>query len=376
MSDPDSTSIPAGKTRVTLTPPLAITANKPESAPSFPLPVLIGSICGPVAGIVLIGAIILTVWCKIKSRRPHLGLNPNVVGGNTNRADSVLASNDDHGDTENPGNLSHTQVLAVLKPNPMYAGDGNAAVSAMASGDDHEYEDIDKPQQSQSQTMTESNTITTATVMTSGHDQTGQGQSQANMQSREVENSSHNEVLAALQSNPMYVDVKASPNNEASTEIANSHDNAGQGQSQVVAESLDVRNLSYGTGPTASQQNSVYKVVTQTQTAANTATVTTSGNVQTGQGQYQAITESLDARNLCYGTGPTDSQLNSVYRTETVMTSGHDQTGQGQYEAITASLDARNLSYGTGPTASQINSVYKIATVMTSGQDQTGQGQS
>ncbi|XP_019640560.1 PREDICTED: uncharacterized protein LOC109482319 [Branchiostoma belcheri] len=94
---------------------------------------------------VLIGAIILTVWYKIKSRRPSSGLNPNVVGGNTNTAVTVSVSNDDHEDTDklgvqngqgqaniqsqNVGNLSHNQVLAALKPNPMYAGTGNAAVS-------------------------------------------------------------------------------------------------------------------------------------------------------------------------------------------------------------------------------------------------------
>ncbi|KAI8485145.1 Bax inhibitor 1 [Branchiostoma belcheri] len=208
----------------------------------------------------------------------------------------------------------------------------------MASGDDHQYEDIDNPRvktgQGQSQAITESNTNTTATVMASAHDQTGQGQSQANIQCLKVGNLSHNEVLAALQPNPMYVDVKTPPKDDASTEIeiANSNDQTGQGQSRAVTESLDVRNLSYGTGPTASQQNSVYKAVTQSQTITNTAVVMTSGNIQTGQGQYQAITESLDARNLSYGTGPTASQLNILYKTAPVMTSGHDPV-QGQLQS-------------------------------------------
>ncbi|KAI8522204.1 Bax inhibitor 1 [Branchiostoma belcheri] len=346
----------ASKTRATLASPLAITSNIPKSAPSFPIPVLIGSVGGSVAaGIVMIGAITFIVWCKIKSRRPPLGLNPNVVGGNTNTAVTVLASDDDHEDTDNlrvqngqgqanmqslnVGNLSHNQVLAALAPNHMYAG--NTSVSEMASGDDHQYEDIDKPSaktgQGQSQAITASTTNTTATVMASGDDQTGQGQSQANIQSLKVGNLSHSEVLAALQPNPMYVDVTKTPKDEATTEIANSHDNTGQGQSQVVTESLDVRNLSYGTGQTVSQQNTLYKSVTQSQTITNTAVVMTSGNVQTGQGRYQAITESLDARNLSYGTRPTASQLNTLYKTATVMTGGQDQTEHGQSQAITES---------------------------------------
>ncbi|KAI8495474.1 Bax inhibitor 1 [Branchiostoma belcheri] len=50
-----------------------------------------------------------------------------------------------------------------------------------------------------------------------------------------------------------------------------------------------------------------------------------------------------------------------VAKNATVMTSG--QTGQFQYDAISESLDVRNLSYGTRPTASQLNSLYKTATV-------------
>ncbi|KAI8488550.1 Bax inhibitor 1, partial [Branchiostoma belcheri] len=297
-------SDPADKTRATLASPLAITLEKPESAPNSPLLLPIGSSCGLVAGTILIGTFLAVIWYKKRTRHPPLGLNPNVVGGNTNTSASV-----------------------------------------MTSGDDHQYNEIDKPRvktgQGQSQANTASNTNTIANVLASGHDQTGQG------------------------------------------------------QSQTVTESLDVRNLCYDTGQTASQQNSVYKAVTQSQTITNTAVVMTSGDVQTGQGQYQAITESLDARNLSYGTGPTASQQNSVYKavtqsqtitnTAVVMTSGDVQTGQGQYQAITESLDARNLSYGTGPTASQQNSVYKAvtqsqtitntATVTTSGHDHTGRGQ-
>ncbi|KAI8487244.1 hypothetical protein Bbelb_350420 [Branchiostoma belcheri] len=280
------------KTRATQNTPIAVTSNKPESVPSVPLPVLIGSVCGPVAGTVLISAIIFTVWYKIKSRRPPLGLNPNVVGGNTNTAVTVSVSNDDHEDTDklgvqngqgqaniqslHVGNLSHNQVLAALKPNPMYAATGNAAVSVMASGDGYEYEDIDKPRvktgQGQSQAIPESNTTPKATVMASGDDQTGQGQSQANTES---------------------------DTNTTATVMASGHGRTGQSQYQPLIK-------------------------------ANTNTTAVVMTNQARQGQYQAITESLDARNISYGTGPTTSQVNSVYKTATVMTSGQDQTGQGQ----------------------------------------------
>ncbi|KAI8483755.1 corticospinal neuron axon guidance through spinal cord [Branchiostoma belcheri] len=371
-------SDPAGKTRATLTSPLAITSEKPESAPSFPIPVLIGSVCGSVAGIVLIGAIILTLWYKIKSRRPSSGLSPNVVVVNTNTAVSVLAIANgnprvkaerglDNIQSLNVGNLSHNQVLAALKPNPMYAG--NAAVSVMASGDDHEYEDVDKPRvktgQSQSQANTESNTNTKATVMASGDNhqyedvdtprvKTGQGQSQANTESNTNTTATDMTGGHGLTGQSQYQPLIKANTNTTAVVMTNK---AGQGQSQTNTETLDGRNLSYGTEPTASQLNSLY----------NTATLMTSGQDQTGQGQSQANTES--------NTNPK----------ATVMTSGHDQTGQGQSQTNTESNTnpkATVMASGhdqTGQGQSQTNTEYNTnttATVMTSGDDQTGQGQS
>ncbi|KAI8482336.1 Bax inhibitor 1 [Branchiostoma belcheri] len=282
----------------------------------------------PSVVIILIGTFLAVIWKMRRARKPPLGRNPGVVvGSNTNAAASVMASGHDQ--------AGQGQSQAVT------ASTTNTTATVMASDDDRQYEGIDNPRvktrQGQSQAITESNTNTTAT-MASDHDQIGQGQSPANIQSLKVGNLSHDEVLADLQPNPMYLYVKLTPKDDASTEIAKSNDQTGQGQPQAETESLDVRNLSYGTGQTASQQNSVYKVVTQSQTITNTiATVMASGDVQTGQGQYQAITESLDARNLSYGTVPTASQLNSVYKTATVMTSGQDQTVRGQSQAITES---------------------------------------
>ncbi|KAI8515642.1 corticospinal neuron axon guidance through spinal cord [Branchiostoma belcheri] len=195
-------SDPAGKTRATLASHLAITSSKPESARSSPLPVLNGSVCGSVAGIVLIGTFLAVIWYKKRTRSPPFGLNPGVVGSNTNTAVSVMVS----GHNQRGQGESQANTESNITPK----------ATVMTNDNDHQYEDIDKlhvkTEQGQSQANTESNTNTTDTKMTSGHDQTGQGQSQA------------------------------------------------------VTESLDVRNLSYGTGRTASQQNSVYKVVTQYQT--------------------------------------------------------------------------------------------------------------
>ncbi|XP_035693664.1 leucine-rich repeat and immunoglobulin-like domain-containing nogo receptor-interacting protein 3 [Branchiostoma floridae] len=70
-----------GKTRATLASPLQITSDKPasnsssQSAPSFPSPVLIASICVSIAGIVLIGSTILIIWCKRRTSLPPLGPN-------------------------------------------------------------------------------------------------------------------------------------------------------------------------------------------------------------------------------------------------------------------------------------------------------------
>ncbi|KAI8517916.1 hypothetical protein Bbelb_039330 [Branchiostoma belcheri] len=96
--------------------------------------------------------------------------------------------------------------------------------TAMTSGHDHR-------RQGQSQTNTEFNTNTTATVVASGHDKAGQGQSKANAQSLTVANLSRNEVLAALQPNPMYLETITPPKNPTCIEMAIGHDQAGQGHS-------------------------------------------------------------------------------------------------------------------------------------------------
>ncbi|KAI8515718.1 hypothetical protein Bbelb_065310 [Branchiostoma belcheri] len=332
-------SDPAGTTRATLTSPFAITSENPEYVPRFPIPVPI-LVCGSVAGTILIGVIILTVWYKIKSRRPHSGLNTNVVVGNTNTTVSVLASAGDntYDDTDTPhvkaeqsranikslnvGNLSHNQVLAALKPNPKYAGEGNAAVSVIASGDDHQYEDIDKPRVKTGRGQSPAITASTTNTASGDHQyedidcprvKTGQGLSRA---------------------------MSASPANITATVTAS-------GDHQY--EDIDSNHVK--TGKVSSQ--AIIESSTNT-----TATVMTSGHGRTGQGQYQPLTKA------------------NTNTTSDAMAIVRDQTGKDQSQTNTGSLDARNLSYGPEPTVSQLSYLYKTATVMTSGHDHGRQGQS
>ncbi|KAI8484206.1 hypothetical protein Bbelb_379910 [Branchiostoma belcheri] len=217
----------------TQTSPLT-TPNKPKSVPSNTLSVLIGVSCGSLPGLVLTGIIILTVWYKIKTRIPPLGLHPIGVSSRTSGHDQTRQ--DQTQISQCIENLSQAQVHAALNPNPMYesvgtpandvtsaevpgchdqAGqiqsqtitDTNATDTIMTNSHCPQYEDVDNDDstigqgqrksftesdtnttttiminaytdQSQPQTITESNTNTTATVMTSGYDQTGQDQSQ------------------------------------------------------------------------------------------------------------------------------------------------------------------------------------------------------
>ncbi|KAI8497989.1 hypothetical protein Bbelb_239330 [Branchiostoma belcheri] len=257
----DPTAHPAGnarKTTATLTSPTAITSNKPETTPSSSLHVFITSSCS-MLGIVLMGTIILALWYKNRARHPPLGLNPNVVGSNTDTAVSVMNNVDD---------------------------------------------------------------------------QSGQGQSLANTQCPEVGNISHGHELAGFAQNAMRVGLETTPKQVEAARLAISHNMAGKSQSRTNTES----------------------------NTNTTATVMRSGHDQAGQDQCPGIPESLDARNRSYGTGPTALQANSRYKTATVMTCGNVQTGQSQSnpEATTESLplNASNISYDTQPAASQLNSLY------------------
>ncbi|XP_066270914.1 uncharacterized protein [Branchiostoma lanceolatum] len=223
---------------------------------------------------------------------------------------------------------------------------------------------------------------------TSGHDQAGQGQSQADTQSQKFGNLSHSEVLAALAPNAMYGGVGTPPQkdpipssghdqtgqgqsqaiiesntNTSASEVTSGQDQTGQGQPQAITES----NTNTSATEVTSGQDQTGQGQSQAITESNTntsATEVTSGQDQTGQGQFQAITESNTNTVVTSGHDQTwqdQSQAineSNTNATATKVTSGQDQTEQGQSQDITESLDARNLSYGTVPTASRLNSLY------------------
>ncbi|XP_066282497.1 uncharacterized protein [Branchiostoma lanceolatum] len=358
-SNTNSSVRPTGNTFGTKAPPISpLTSHKPESSipheSTFPLPVLIGSICGSLSGIALIGSIILTIRYNRETRHPPSGPNSNVVSTSSN----TNASGHDqtgqglsHGQATQPldvRNLSRNALIAALRPNPLYTDEGKQPV--MTRCHDHQYEDVDtQPDQTwsrdqattpqsldasiqsrsellaalrpnalyqgaktqgpayteitsgRSQATTQSNTNSTATVMTSGidhqyedmstqHDQTGQDQSQATTQS--YTNSTATEILSE---------------DPTSTEITIGHDRTGQGQSQ----SLEVTNLAYNTQLAASQSNPLYADVETPKEP--TSTEMTTGHDQTGEGQSQATAQSLEVTNPTYNTQLAASQLNPQY---------------------------------------------------------------
>eukprot|EP00058_Branchiostoma_floridae_P017650 XP_002603139.1 hypothetical protein BRAFLDRAFT_63228 [Branchiostoma floridae] len=237
------------------------------------------------------------------------------------------------------GKLSHDEVLAALKSNPMYAGVVTPQKDPQSASDHNQYEDIDSHHdqtgQGQSQAITESNTNTTATVVTSGQLQTGQGQSQAITES-------NTNITAAV--------------------TIRGHS---QTQDRPITESLDSKRPQCSTltdGPN-SKLNKLYKAAGQYQTLV---TSTTAAAVVPSGHDHQD--EDMAQHNKSE-QGP--SQLSTKSNTNTTATAvtsdldhqyedrnQHDQTEHGQSHAITESLDARNFSYGSGPSASRLNSLY------------------
>ncbi|KAI8497075.1 Bax inhibitor 1 [Branchiostoma belcheri] len=136
----------------------------------------------------------------------------------------------------------------------------DTAVSVNTSGLDHQYDDVDNC-----------------------HEQAEQGQSQSNYHPLNINGLSQHEVLSALKPNPMYEGLGTRPKDPIAvrSEIAGGSDNdqTGHRPSQAVTES--------NTTPKAA--------------------IMTSGHYQT------AIPESLNARNVSYGTEPTASVVNSQY---------------------------------------------------------------
>ncbi|XP_066289169.1 leucine-rich repeat-containing protein 15-like [Branchiostoma lanceolatum] len=397
-----------GFTNVTmgpLPPTLAANGTIHESGPSSPLTVVILSVLGAV--VTLTAAIILIIWSKRRMRNTDLALHKKNTTAITNQY-----ANDNTNTTANSGHdhqyedvdKQHNQTghsQAITKPNTnttaavvtkaitesytnntpavKVSGTGpvqtvyqaitesldtsnpsyNTVPTASNSKLDSLYKDVgqyqaigksnkntstasltsghDQTGQGQSQAITESNTNTTAAV-TSGNGQIGQGQCQANTQSLKVGNLSHDQVLPTLQPNTTYVEVGTPPKGPTSAEISSGHDQTGQGQSLANTQSLIVGNLSHDQVIAALQPNTMY-VDVGTPPKGPTSAEISSGQDKTGQGQSQANTQSLIVGNLSQNEVLAALQPNTMYvdvgtpwkgPTSAEISSGHDQTGQGQ----------------------------------------------
>eukprot|EP00058_Branchiostoma_floridae_P007289 XP_002592777.1 hypothetical protein BRAFLDRAFT_65356 [Branchiostoma floridae] len=238
----------------------------------------------------------------------------------------------------------------------------------------------DQTGQGQSQAITESNPNTTAAVEASDHGQfTGQGHPQAII---EFKNPLYGTGQMGSMQSPLYKVVGQSqaitepnPNTTTSVEASDHGQPTGQDQSRAI---IEVKNQSYGTGQMGSMQSPLYKVVGQyqaiTQSNQNTtAAVITSGldqqyedmapqHNQTGQGQSQAITESNTNTTAAVITSGLDQQYED-------MAPQHNQTGQGQFQATTES----NKSTTAAVMTSGLDQQYED---MAPQHNQTGQVQS
>ncbi|XP_078657933.1 uncharacterized protein LOC144903538 [Branchiostoma floridae x Branchiostoma belcheri] len=127
-------------TVATATSSLAITGTsyKPETNnyhahdPSFSLPVLLAAVCGSVAGTLIIGGIILAIWCKRINQSAPKGPDFSVVFNNTNATTTVIANGQDLTSEAQPVSLSSNVRNPQLVPRP-------------ASSQFEPYEDVQPP---------------------------------------------------------------------------------------------------------------------------------------------------------------------------------------------------------------------------------------
>eukprot|EP00058_Branchiostoma_floridae_P026530 XP_002612021.1 hypothetical protein BRAFLDRAFT_86992 [Branchiostoma floridae] len=323
----------SGKVKTTLATPPEKTesTSSPESAPSFPTPVLIGSVSGSIAGVVFICTVIFTILSHRRRKIPPSsrasGPDANILRSLDTPSAVVPSGNDDQYediDTPNshPGQNQaqtgiHNKILRALMPNPLYG----------------------KTQQGQSQASREFNTNNTATVyaMTSGHDHQYEDANTHHVQEKSQADT-QNKVLAAAKPNPMYASEGTPPNdpkctighdqtstkfntNNTATVVTSGHghqyeDVDTQYQTeQALVESLGAENKAYGTARTALQTNNLYKAVGLYQGITNsTAPIEDTG--------HDHMYEDMKQHNIRAGQGHTLATIGS-YTTATAMTSGH-----------------------------------------------------
>ncbi|KAI8514150.1 hypothetical protein Bbelb_084740 [Branchiostoma belcheri] len=314
-----------------------------ESDPRLPPVAVITSVCGSMTAVVLIATIIHVLFYKRRGEDPK----------------SVFSIR----------NLQlHAQQglsLAVTRSNIDYK------TTAVASGDDHQYENMKTQQYQTEQGVTghyeslDTRNITYNTeqaasepnpVYKSENDQTGQGQTQAiitgsstnttacvvssDLDHRYEDMNQHNQTgqyqpLAITGSNIDYkTTAVASGDDHQYKNMKTQQDQTEQGVTDHY-ESLDTRNITYNTEQAASEPNPVYK----------------SENDQTGQGQTQAIiTGSNTNTTACVVSSDLDHRYEDMNQ--------HNQTGQYQPLAITGS----NIDYKTTAVASGDDHQYENPT--------------
>ncbi|KAI8507485.1 Bax inhibitor 1 [Branchiostoma belcheri] len=381
--------------------------NMPEATCNPSVPVLIGSVCGPVVGIVLIGAI-LTIWYKMKTRDPHF--DPNVVTGrHANKAVSMTTTGPDqhYEDIDSQQDQTgHGQSQTITRAH----SSTKTTAAVVASGSAPRYEDMNQHNlaaQGQTKASTESN-IKTPSVATFSHDnryenmkqhnQTGQGKSHVIAASNtnptadvlvsgHGPNASYSKLNSHFKVEDQYQGLikstttamtrgaKSPPKDPASTEIASGHDQTeqgqsqtiteGQGQSQARPEASGMINPMCDALLAALQPNPMY-VGVKTLSKDPASTDIASGHDQTGQGQSQIITE-------------------PNVNTTALATCGQCEAGQGKFQARPEDLDMINPMCDALLAALQANPMYvgvktlskdPASTEKASGHDQIGQGQS
>ncbi|KAI8491810.1 Bax inhibitor 1 [Branchiostoma belcheri] len=307
-----------------------------------PLLVLIGSVCGQIAGIALIAVVIIAALYKRRTGNPLFKLDHNtfVFGRHTKN----VKDTDNHQDQIGQGQsqaITESNTSTITECNTIIITESNTNTITESNTSTITESNTNTITESNTNTITESNTNT----ITESNTNTITESNTSTITESNTSTITESNTSTITESNTNTI----TESNTTSTVhmVTSGYDQTEQGQAQAINETLDAKNKSYGTGTTASQVNLMHKVVAQS----------------------QAITETLDARNMSYGTGPTASERNSFYKVEaftesytnitsSLMTSGHDQTGQGQSLASTESLDARNVCYDTAPAASQLNSLY------------------
>ncbi|XP_019627468.1 PREDICTED: uncharacterized protein LOC109472236 [Branchiostoma belcheri] len=154
--------------------------------------------------------------------------------------------------------------------------ESNTTAVVVTSGLDHEYEDVDKhnqTRQGQSRAITESN-IKTEAVVTSGHDH----QYENMKQHKQTKPNALNKNADSWDSKS----VKTPPEDPNTTEITSGHDQTEQGQSQATTQSLDFKDLSHDALLAALQTNHMYVGVKTTEKEPKPTEIT-SGHDQTEQ---------------------------------------------------------------------------------------------